>query len=56
MGSENSADQAWDFLSSWFVDIGPDFIWHELDILRTPEGSFMCDGSENKRTIPMTGY
>jgi hypothetical protein len=25
MGSENSADQAWDFLSSWFV-MGWDFI------------------------------
>jgi hypothetical protein len=21
MGSENSADQAWDFLSSWFLDM-----------------------------------
>ena len=26
MGSENSADQAWDFVSSWFLDIGWDFI------------------------------
>jgi hypothetical protein len=26
MGSEKSADHAWDFLSSWFVDIGADFI------------------------------
>jgi hypothetical protein len=30
MGSENSADHAWDFLSSWFVDIAAHFIWRSV--------------------------
>jgi hydroxymethylbilane synthase len=33
MGSEKSADQAWDFLSSWFVDIAADFIGLGVGIL-----------------------